>query len=78
MFGIFIKEQAIFLISFFVFLSLNIVENLIHFTNGRKPNERVFQMTMSERRDWMKIVIIMLVFAILQGGITALIYYYME
>jgi len=76
MFGIFIKHNLIFIISFFVFIFLNIIENLLHFTNGRKENEKVFQFTMPNKRDWLKIVIIMIVFALLQGGITAYFHYY--
>jgi hypothetical protein len=76
MFGIFIRHNLIFFISFFVFIFLNIIENLLHFTNGRKENEKVFQFTMPNKRDWLKIVIIMIVFALLQGGITAFFHYY--
>ena len=76
MFGIFIKHNLIFIISFFVFIFLNIIENLLHFTNGRKENEKVFQFTSPNKRDWLKIAIIMIVFALLQGGITAFFHYY--
>jgi len=76
MFGIFIKHNLIFIISFFVFIFLNIIENLLHFTNGRKQNEKVFHFTMPNKRDWLKIAIIMIVFALLQGGITAYFHYY--
>lgn len=76
MFGIFIKHNLIFIISFFVFIFLNIIENLLHFTNGRKENEKVFQFTSPNKRDWLKIIIIMIVFALLQGGITAFFHYH--
>jgi hypothetical protein len=76
MFGIFIKHNLIFIISFFVFIFLNIIENLLHFTNGRQENQKIFQLVMPKKRDWIKIVIIMIVFAILQGGITAFFHYY--
>jgi len=76
MFGIFIKHNLIFIISFFVFIFLNIIENLLHFTNGRQENQKIFQLVMPKKRDWIKIVIIMIVFAILQGGITAFFNYY--
>ena len=69
MFGIFIKHNLIFIISFFVFIFLNIIENLLHFTNGRKENKKVFQFTMPNKRNWLKI-------ALLQGGITAYFHYY--
>jgi hypothetical protein len=76
MFGIFIKHNLIFIISFVVFIFLNIIENLLHFTNGRKENYKIFQFTMPNRRDMIKIIIIMIVFALLQGGITAFFHYY--
>ena len=76
MFGIFIKHNLIFIISFLVFIFLNIIENLLHFTNGRQENQKIFQLVMPKKRDWIKIVIIMIVFAILQGGITAFFHYY--
>ncbi len=76
MFGIFIKHNLIFIISFFVFIFLNIIENLLHFTNGRQENQKIFQLVMPKKRDWIKIIIIMIVFAILQGGITAFFHYY--
>ena len=77
MFSIFIKHNLIFIISFFVFIFLNIIENLLHFTNGRNENnQEIFQLVMPKKRDWIKIAVIMVVFAILQGGITAFFHYY--
>jgi hypothetical protein len=75
MFGIFIKHNLIFIISFFVFIFLNIIENLLHFTNGRQENQKIFQLVMPKKRDWIKIAVIMIIFAILQGGITAFFHY---
>ena len=76
MFGIFIKHNLIFIISFIVFIFLNIIENMLHFTNGRKENDKIFQFTSLKKRDLIKIVIIMVIFALLQGGITAFFHYY--
>ncbi len=76
MFGIFVKHNLIFIISFVVFIFLNIIENLLHFTNGRKENDKIFQFTIPKKRDMIKIVIIMVIFALLQGGITAFFHYY--
>jgi len=76
MFGIFIKHHLIFIISFLVFIFLNIIENMLHFTNGRKENNKIFQFTSLKKRDLIKIVIIMVIFALLQGGITAFFHYY--
>jgi hypothetical protein len=77
MFGIFIKHHLIFIISFFVFIFLNIFENLFHFTNGRNENnQQIFQLVMPKKRDWIKIAIITVIFAVLQGGITVFFHYY--
>ena len=76
MFGIFIKHHLIFIISFIVFIFLNIIENMLHFTNGRKENDKIFQFTSLKKRDLIKIVIIMVIFALLQGGITEFFHYY--
>jgi hypothetical protein len=76
MFGILLKHNLIFIISFFVFIFLNIIENMLHFTNGRKENDKIFQFTMPKKRDMIKIAIIMIIFALLQGGITAFFHYY--
>ena len=76
MFGIFVKHHLIFIISFIVFIFLNIIENMLHFTNGRKENDKIFQFTMPKKRDMIKIAIIMIIFAFLQGGITAFFHYY--
>ena len=76
MFGIFVKHNLIFIISFIVFIFLNIIVNMLHFTNGRKENDKIFQFTIPKKRDMIKIVIIMIVFALLQGGITAFFHYY--
>jgi hypothetical protein len=43
---------------------------MLHFTNGRKENDKIFQFTSLKKRDLIKIVIIMVIFALLQGGIT--------
>jgi len=49
---------------------------MLHFTNGRKENDKIFQFTSLKKRDFIKIVIIMVIFALLQGGITAFFHYY--
>lgn len=67
--------QQLMLISFSVFIVLNFVENLIHFSIGRnvenKNNTKV-QFTMPSAYDLTKIVIIMIVFGLLQGLFTCI------
>ena len=42
-----------------------IFENLLHFTNGRNENnQQIFQLVMPKKRNWIKIAIIMIVFAV--------------
>jgi len=57
----------LFVISFIVFLVLNIVENLIHYNIGIHSDDNKFKIKMPTKRDWIRIVITMLVFAFLQG-----------
>ena len=54
------KKIHIFLISFSIFVVLNIIENYVHYNIGRHT-------------DWIKIIIVMAVFAFLQGGFTSLL-----
>lgn len=59
---------SIFITSFFVFLVLNIVENLIHYNIGLHTDENSLNnLNMPTKRDWIRIIITMFVFAILQG-----------
>lgn len=66
-----IKNAGIHLIviSFFVYILVNLVENLIHYNIGRYSN-RETKIELPTRRDFIKIVIIMIVFAALQGVLT--------
>ena len=57
----------LFIISFIVFLILNIIENLIHYNIGIHSDDNKFKIKMPTKRDWIRIVITMLVFAFLQG-----------
>jgi len=62
----------IFIISFSVFLVLNLVENLIHYSIGRmkERNSYSIEVKIPSAHDMFKIIIIMLGFAILQGLLT--------
>ena len=57
----------LFVISFIVFLILNIIENLIHYNIGIHTDDNKFKIKMPTKRDWIRIVITMLIFAFLQG-----------
>jgi hypothetical protein len=65
----------IFIASVLVFVALNTVENLLHYNIGRTSNQEdhLFEFTPPTRNDLFRIIIIMMVFAILQGVCTTLI-----
>ena len=73
----------IFAFSFIVFIVLNLVENIIHYNIGKFHDgkngggdgvngESVagFHFTIPSEIDWVRIVIIMFIFAVLQGFFT--------
>lgn len=60
-------------ISVCVFLGLNLVENLIHFSIGRsvdRKEEATFEMKAPGFWDMVKIIVVMVVFGLLQGFLT--------
>ena len=67
----------IFAFSFIVFIVLNLIENVIHYnigkfhdTNNGKSNIAGFHFTNPSETDWVRIVVIMFIFAVLQGFFT--------
>jgi hypothetical protein len=65
----------IFLFSFLVFIVLNLIENLIHYNIGKfhdANNSGIagIHFTNPSNTDWARIIIIMVIFAILQGFFT--------
>jgi hypothetical protein len=64
----------IFMSSFVAFIILNIIENYIHYNIGRNHEDKEFiKLSMPTSKDWLKIVFIMIVFALLQGVFTLLL-----
>jgi hypothetical protein len=53
---------------------LNIFENYIHYSIGRHPDSAIIEFTAPTTLEWFKIIVVMLIFAALQGGFT----YWME
>jgi len=66
------KKIHIFIISFLIFICLNITENIIHYNIGRHKDSDFTQLSFPNKRDLIKIIIIMFIFAILQGWFTYL------
>lgn len=61
----------IFMSSFVAFIILNIIENYIHYNIGRNREDTEFiKLSMPSSRDWLRIIVIMIIFAILQGTFT--------
>ena len=56
-------------ISFFVYLFVNLFENLIHYNIGRFSNKET-KFKLPSNQDFIKIVIVMCLFALLQGLLT--------
>ena len=57
-------------ISFFVYIFVNFFENMIHYNIGRFSN-RETQLELPSKNDFIKIVIVMCLFALLQGLLTS-------
>ena len=56
-------------ISFFVYLFVNLFENLIHYNIGKFSNKET-KLELPSQNDWIKIVVVMCIFALLQGLLT--------
>lgn len=69
------EKIHIFIFSFFVFIVLNIIENVIHYNIGKyhKTNDNIvdFHFTNPSIKDWIRIFFIMIIFALLQGVFTS-------
>ena len=75
MFGI-IKYKSsnykIFISAVVVFIILNIIENYIHYNIGRHHDSKL-EFKNPSFSDWIKIIITMIIFALLQGFFTLLL-----
>lgn len=70
----------IFAFSFIVFIVLNIIENVIHYNIGKYHDHggrgssggiAGFHFTNPTETDWVRIIVIMFIFAVLQGVFTS-------
>jgi hypothetical protein len=66
------KKIHIFIISFSIFIVLNIIENYVHYNIGRHNDSKNIELSMPSKNDWINIIIVMIIFAFLQGGFTYL------
>lgn len=56
-------------ISFLAYLIVNLFENLIHYNIGRFSDQET-KLELPTINDWLKIVVVMCIFALLQGLLT--------
>ena len=59
----------ILVISVIIFAVINIIENVIHYNIG-KYSDKDIKIDNPTKKDWLKIIIVMIIFAILQGSLT--------
>ena len=63
------KSLHIIVISFCVYIFVNLAENLIHYNIGKFSNKET-KLDLPSKKDWIKIVMVMIIFALLQGLLT--------
>jgi hypothetical protein len=66
------NSHTIFIAGFISFIILNLIENIIYYSIGRSF-EKKFSFKLPNRNDFIKLFVIMILFAVLQGGLTNLI-----
>lgn len=64
------KKIHIFIISFLVYIFVNIFENYIHYNIGRNHDADGIKLSSPSKIDWVKIIVIMIIFACIQGIMT--------
>jgi hypothetical protein len=69
MFIVYGSSLRLILISFFVYIFVNLAENLIHYNIGKFSNKET-HLELPSKKDWTKIIIVMICFALLQGLLT--------
>ena len=69
MFNIYIHKYHIVIISFLVFLFINFFENIVHYSIG-KFSDKETKIEVPTKRDFIKIVLVMCIFALIQGLLT--------
>jgi hypothetical protein len=69
MFIVYGSSLRLILISFFVYIFVNLAENLIHYNIGKFSNKET-KLELPSKKDWIKIVMVMFAFALLQGLLT--------
>ncbi len=63
------KTFHIIFISAIIYLIVNLFENIFYYSIGRHSNKK-FILELPSKIDWIKIIIITIIFAIIQGILT--------
>ena len=63
------SNMHLIIISFMVYLFVNLFENVIHYNIGKFSNHET-HIDIPTRKDWVKIIVVMCIFALLQGVLT--------
>ena len=73
MYNLFSKSSnfRLLMVSFCVYLFVNLFENLIHYNIGRNSDSEI-KFDTPTKKDWIKIVFVMFFFAFLQGILTCM------
>ena len=68
------------IVSFFVYLFVNLFENMFHYNIGKFSNREIdfTKNLIPTNRDWSKIVIVMVIFAGIQGVFRTLLEYLLQ
>lgn len=57
------------IVSFAIYLFVNLFENIIHYNIGKFSDQET-KIDIPTRKDWFKIIIVMCTFALIQGVLT--------
>lgn len=60
------------IISFIVYIGVNVFENMIHYNIGKYSNKQT-HFDIPTKKDWGKIIVVMIFFALVQGSLTCLL-----
>lgn len=66
------KGFHLLIVSFMVFIFLNILENYIHYNIGRNRDSQYIKLSVPTTAEWVKIIVVMLTFAMLQAVFTCI------
>jgi len=66
------SNYRLLIISFCVYIFVNMFENLIHYNIGKHSNAEL-KFEIPTEGDWVKIIAVMFTFAFIQGTLTCLI-----